>query len=218
MRQSFDTSHLRTYFHKLAARLREQGYVEYGKAAGIFMVTFGLACWVLGLNTRVIIPPPSSQNALAEAMFNAVTRVNNSVADQHIILSDGSTVTLSTGSSISFPKNYNEQSRIVTLAGRAAFDVKQDPEKPFLVYSGAIVTKSTGTRFTEKAINKDSLIRVEVQAGEVSVFKADDFDNIEMEPKKKDFGLSLKPDERALFSKNRQLLWKESIHENRKNE
>ncbi|MCE6988029.1 FecR family protein [Dyadobacter sp. CY323] len=211
MRQSIDTSHLRPYFHKLAARLREQGYVEYGKAAGIFMVTFGLACWALGQNTRIILPPPSSQNALAEAMFDAVTRVNNSGADQQIILADGSTVMLSTGGSISFPKNYNDQNRIVTLAGHAAFNIKQDPEKPFLVYSGAIVIKSVGTEFVEKAINKDSLIRIEVLAGEVLVIKADDFDNIEMGPKKEAFGLSLKQDEQAVFSKNRQLLWKEGI-------
>ena len=211
MRQPLDTSNLRPHLHKLAARLREQGYVEYGKAAGIFIVSFGLACWVLGLNTRIIIPPPSSQNALAETMFNAVTRVNNSGADQQIILADGSTVTLATGGSISFPQNYNEQSRIVTLAGRAAFDVKEDPEKPFLVYSGAIVTKSQGTRFIEKAINKDSLIRITVQAGDIIVFKADEFDNIEMAPKKSGSGISLKPDEQAVFNKNHQLLRKESI-------
>jgi ferric-dicitrate binding protein FerR (iron transport regulator) len=200
----------KSYLKQISSYLIRFGYDEYLAYAAGFALLLALACWTLGPHVAEEEPltPPTSQNILAEAMLHAVTRVNNSGEDQVIRLKDGSTVQLATGGSISFPKDYGKDRRIVTLAGSAVFNVKEDRRKPFLVYAGATVVKAQGTNFLEKAINKDSLISISVKSGAVSVFKAEDFDNVEMKAQEGRSGVQLTMLEKAIFNKKKQILTK----------
>jgi transmembrane sensor len=91
-------------------------------------------------------------------------------------LADGSKVHLHGKSTLNLANDFNETNRIVYLTGEAFFDVAKNADKPFLIYTGDIVTKVLGTSFTIKSPEKEGnteggKVEVEVVSGKVSVFK-----------------------------------------------
>jgi transmembrane sensor len=87
----------------------------------------------------------------------------------YIPLPDGSAITLRDGGTITYdPKAYGVESREITLTGEAYFDVAHNPEKPFRVYTGKIVTTVLGTVFDINASAPDH-ITVSVTRGKVLV-------------------------------------------------
>lgn len=70
----------------------------------------------------------------------------------NIMLPDSSEIWLNSGSSISFPKNLQHAGlRTVKLNGEAFFNVKRDPQHPFIVHSSNIRTQVLGTSFNIRA-------------------------------------------------------------------
>ncbi len=94
---------------------------------------------------------------------------NKSTIHQVITLPDGTLVTLNTGSKLDYPASFSGNSREVYLMGEAYFDVKHNPEKPFLVHTGKYITKVLGTAFNIKAYMQDSEVAVTVVRGKVQV-------------------------------------------------
>lgn len=64
-----------------------------------------------------------------------------------IQLQDGSTVQLFPGSVLTVSDSFNIHDRIVTLEGRAFFDVAHDAARPFFVHTNHISTRVLGTAF-----------------------------------------------------------------------
>ena len=70
---------------------------------------------------------------------------------KELLLPDGSRVWLNSGSSITYPEDLGQAGeRHVKLSGEAFFEVRSDPEKPFLVAVGATRTRVLGTSFNLK--------------------------------------------------------------------
>jgi transmembrane sensor len=90
-----------------------------------------------------------------------------------VTLSDGSRVFLNSGSSISFPRVFDESQREITLEGEAFFDVKPNPKRPFIVRTGDLVTRVLGTSFDIMAFDTNE-ISVTVATGRVQVFQDPD--------------------------------------------
>lgn len=84
-----------------------------------------------------------------------------------ILLPDGSQVILNSNSRISYSKNFKNK-RELELTGEAYFEVKKNPEKPFLVETEKIKTRVLGTSFNIKAY-KNSQTKVSVNTGKVEV-------------------------------------------------
>jgi transmembrane sensor len=85
-----------------------------------------------------------------------------------ITLQDGSIVKLNNSSAISFPEKFTNGKREITLQGEAFFEVKRDPQKPFVVKSGDLTTAVLGTSFNICAY-QDKPIEVTVKTGRVLV-------------------------------------------------
>lgn len=85
-------------------------------------------------------------------------------------LSDGSKVFLNAGSSISFPRTFDNSIREVTLEGEAFFEVTPNPQQPFVVRTGEVVTRVLGTSFNVMAFD-DNDISITVATGRVQVFQ-----------------------------------------------
>lgn len=86
-----------------------------------------------------------------------------------VTLSDASIVHLNSGSSLSYPDSFeNLESRTVKLKGEGFFEITKNPEKPFIVESGAIRTKVLGTKFVVNTFKTD-LPEVIVTEGKVNV-------------------------------------------------
>ena len=81
-------------------------------------------------------------------------------------LPDGSKVTLSKDSRLSYGKKFDGNKREVFLSGEAFFEVAKNPARPFLVYSNGLITKVLGTSFKITAFEQDTRVVVAVKTGE----------------------------------------------------
>lgn len=66
---------------------------------------------------------------------------------KHIQLIDGTTVTLNSGSRLSYYANYGEKDRQIFLKGEALFDVKHDERLPMKIVTGSLTVYDIGTKF-----------------------------------------------------------------------
>ncbi|RRB07583.1 FecR family protein [Larkinella rosea] len=96
---------------------------------------------------------------------------NSTPSPKTIRLSDGSEVILEPASRLLIKTGFGNVKREVQLTGEAFFQVTKNPEKPFLVYTGNVVTKVLGTSFRIKAYDADANVSVAVRTGKVTVFK-----------------------------------------------
>ncbi len=139
------------------------------KVAASIMMLAGLGYWFWQQQTA--IKPQMSQVVKNKARLAHYE--NDSQKPEKFELPDGSVVTLSPKSAIDYTEDANKQTREALLEGEAFFQVKRNPEKPFLVYTQEIVTKVLGTSFWVKAGNANNEVEVAVVTGKVSVFKKD---------------------------------------------
>jgi len=80
-------------------------------------------------------------------------------------LPDGSKLWLNAGSKVT----YAEGRRELTLTGEAFFDIKHDPEHPFIIHTGKLDIKVLGTSFNIKAYPNDSTIETTLINGKVEI-------------------------------------------------
>lgn len=110
----------------------------------------------------------------------------------HIILPDGSAVSLNAESTIKFKVPFDQTIREVTLTGEAFFDVQKNPKVPFIVKSGNINVKVLGTRFNYKAYENENNVSVVLVEGKVS---------LNTTGRQTDEVVILKPGDRAIYDK-----------------
>lgn len=123
--------------------------------------------------------------------------VNNTRSNLTVPMPDGSKVVLKSNSRLSYNESFTGPVREVYLAGEAFFDVKKNPEKPFLVYANGLIIKVLGTSFQVKAYEKDKQVTVMVKTGRVSVFAHKALKNQDPETN----GLVLTPNQKVVFGK-----------------
>ncbi|AWW29700.1 hypothetical protein DN752_05940 [Echinicola strongylocentroti] len=93
-----------------------------------------------------------------------------------ITLPDGSTVQLNVNTTLTYPQEFGEGLRTVSLEGEAFFEVERDTVRPFLVRSEGLETKVLGTSFNVNAYNGKQEM-VTVKSGKVQVSQHDLPDN-----------------------------------------
>jgi len=86
-----------------------------------------------------------------------------------IHLSDGSAVTLNSGSTLRYPKSFIAKNRLVKLSGQGFFEVKHDHAHPFIVSAGKVNTQVLGTAFTVSNYSGEPDISVALIRGSVKV-------------------------------------------------
>ncbi|QEC51105.1 FecR family protein [Anseongella ginsenosidimutans] len=91
-----------------------------------------------------------------------------------IALPDASLVWLRPAGTLSYIDFGRQDRREVTLQGEAYFEVHSDPGKPFIVYTGEVVTRVLGTKFNIKAYDQDHTVEVEVTEGKVALSASQD--------------------------------------------
>lgn len=68
-------------------------------------------------------------------------------------LTDGSVIHLGAGSRLRYPEEFTGASREVFLEGEAFFEITENREQPFMVYTGEVRTTVLGTSFKVSAFN-----------------------------------------------------------------
>ncbi|WPU93131.1 FecR family protein [Mucilaginibacter sabulilitoris] len=88
---------------------------------------------------------------------------------KNIILSDGTRVMLNADSKLTFPKEFNNSTREVSLTGEAFFDVHHDASHPFIIHTSKMDLKVLGTAFNLKAYPDDKFSETTLLRGKVQI-------------------------------------------------
>ena len=98
-------------------------------------------------------------------------------------LSDGTTVWLNSGTTLEYPAVFARGERRVKVTGEAMFDVKSDPQHPFVVETFACDVRVLGTKFNVEANEEKGIFNADLLRGKVQVCnRTDRSDRITMEP------------------------------------
>jgi ferric-dicitrate binding protein FerR (iron transport regulator) len=85
-----------------------------------------------------------------------------------VTLRDGSRITLAPRTTVTVSSDFGTRDRTVTLVGQAHFDVQPNPDLPFVVHTGAVITRVLGTTFDLRHYADDSVGRIVVFSGKVA--------------------------------------------------
>lgn len=132
---------------------------------------------------------PASQNR-----YNTLSVPNGKMFN--LILSDGTAVTLNSGSSITYPVSFGQGvSREVFLNGEAYFDVTPDTNNPFIVNANNLNVRVLGTKFIVTSYIEEKNIKTVLMEGSVGLYKGGEKFNEKTSP-------ILKPGDLATWNKN----------------
>lgn len=107
-----------------------------------------------------------------------------------IALPDGTKVILNHFSSLSYPEEFNEDSRNVQLSGEGYFEVMKNPQQPFIVTAEEIKVRVLGTHFNINAYSNNRNVTTTLLEGSVEVTENKNSDKV-----------ILKPNESAIYDK-----------------
>ncbi|HEX7367217.1 MAG TPA: FecR domain-containing protein [Pelobium sp.] len=115
-------------------------------------------------------------------LTEVITKTNPFAQRSIIVLGDGTKVTLNANSTISFPKEFAKDKRVVNLNGEAFFEVTKNKHRPFLVKTGSLTTKVLGTKFNVNTHLQNSAIQIALLEGKVSLSTDDKAGEILLKP------------------------------------
>ena len=84
-------------------------------------------------------------------------------------LSDGTEVHLNAGSTLLYPEQFDNTSRIVYLTGEGNFHVAKDPDRPFIVKTAYMDVQALGTTFCIESYLGEPDIRTTLKEGRVKI-------------------------------------------------
>jgi len=100
----------------------------------------------------------------------ATTKVfTNEGEKSNIILPDSTFVIMNSASIIEYSADYNNVERKIKLSGESFFDVRTNPEKPFVVELNNMLVSATGTRFNILSYNNENRTEITLEEGKVQV-------------------------------------------------
>jgi len=86
-----------------------------------------------------------------------------------VVLSDGSTVKINSGTELRYPVQFSDGKREVYLKGEAYFTVQSDIANPFVVRTSDYDVQATGTQFNVCSYEDDAFASVTLEEGAVSI-------------------------------------------------
>jgi transmembrane sensor len=105
-------------------------------------------------------------------------RLVASLENKEVKLPDGTHVSLTPGATLTYPETFDKNERKVKLQGEAYFEVKHDPQQPFIIIADNIVhVEVLGTSFYVNTDGVDNKIEVILTSGKVAVYYTNTPDN-----------------------------------------
>ncbi|GAB3715129.1 hypothetical protein GCM10027592_55460 [Spirosoma flavus] len=146
--------------------------------AALVLIVLGGFWWVVQKRdtpSAIVATGSEFPNEVKSLRSDWVNQVNGTSQPVRIALPDGSQMTLMANSQASYPRSFGADKREVNLKGDALFSVVHEGKRPFLVYSGTLVTRVLGTQFRVQARPGESQMKVSVISGKVSVMGQKDW-------------------------------------------
>ena len=85
------------------------------------------------------------------------------------ILPDGSVVWLNSETKLTYPNQFDDDRRFVSLEGEAYFEVAKDAKKPFIVQAGEIDVEVLGTCFNVDSYSSGEFVQTALLNGSVKI-------------------------------------------------
>lgn len=163
---------------KVEARLFGRFAILYLKkleriAAVLFIPLLLAAFWMLYNSYQ-------PANDIPETVFNTIEVPPGTRSS--FTLPDGTFVYLNAGSALKYPLNFNKGERRVELNGEAWFEVKKDPDHPFVVSTSDINIKVLGTSFNCSAYTNAEQIETALVEGKIEISGKSGKNQFLMEP------------------------------------
>lgn len=136
-------------------------------AASVVLIA-GLGWMYLGSSKHDEAVAKAEDKKKDSLTFVARHEVNYTGKEKEVKLEDGSVVTLSNNSEITYQVPFIDK-RDITLIGKAFFKVAKDKTKPFTVISGEVTTTALGTQFTVSSYRGESNLSVRLYEGKVVI-------------------------------------------------
>lgn len=137
----------------------------------LVVVAAGFAIWWMPAGRKT----PVSSDLANSPIPNQVSTKNGSRTK--IDLPDGSIIWLNGGSKLSYPNGFSPHSREISLTGEAYFEIKTDPEHPFMIQTKQLTIRVLGTSFNVRAYGNEGKTTTTLIQGKVEVRIAGDPDS-----------------------------------------
>lgn len=134
---------------------QSQSFSSYLKYAAIAVLAIGVAFWGIAF----VGGQPDQVAVVAKENLEIIA------------LPDGSVVTLSSHSTLTYELDFDGDTRQVTLSGKAFFDIKRDESRPFIVDTDQSKIEVLGTSFLVNTAGANAGTEVVVKTGRVAVSK-----------------------------------------------
>lgn len=102
-----------------------------------------------------------------------------------IRLSDGSIIWLNAGSTLRYPEKLDKAQREVYLSGEAYFDIKQAPNRPFIIHAQKMDIRVLGTSFNVRSYKDEDFEETAVISGAVEVTVPEEHKVMKITPNQK---------------------------------
>lgn len=181
----FDSKNIKKH-----SKLRNRIIISLSKYAAIILITLGISWYFYNIYTRESL----TSYCNVQVAYGSRTKV---------ILPDGSSVTLNSGSFIRYPNIFTGGSRKVYLDGEAYFEVKKDSKNPFIVSAGDLNIKVYGTIFNVKSYKNEPTIETTLLQGSVGLYKISEKEDHNQ--------IILSPNEQVIYNKKYQKYQKYNV-------
>lgn len=141
-------------------------------AAAILLALLALNLTLLYYNHRIQLPVQTADRGISVPRTEVLKEffTNNGVKAK-IRLPDSSTVWLNSGSRLSYPETFGQESRNITFSGEAYFDVIPDSTRPMVIQNQGFAVKVLGTQFNLKNYKGDPSAQITLYCGKVEVHR-----------------------------------------------
>lgn len=142
---------------------------------------------VLFLSIYYAVQPHPKPAELARKEINKPSEVSTQYGSRtKLLLPDGTSVWLNSGSRLTYDSAYGDVNREVSLTGEAFFDVAKNKQIPFVIHTGKINIKVLGTAFNVKSYPGDRTIETSLIQGRIEVtFKDHSQSSVILHPNQK---------------------------------
>ncbi len=130
-----------------------------------------------------------------------------------ITLKDGTQIKLNAESKITYPENFSDSVRWVTLDGEAYFEVAKNPDQPFIVKCGDFHTQVLGTSFNINAYPEINNIEVSLVEGKVKTYiQGQKSSDLYLEPEEMaSYNITNRSIAKSAFDTQKNIAWKDGI-------
>lgn len=164
-----------------ASRKRNLNLRPWYYAAAAIALLIAVGAWFFQLRNRPATGSGTQETLLAGTVPGKVNRTivngfmiitTGKASTEQVTLEDGSTIKINAASRVRYPEHFTGNRRDIYLEeGEAYFEVAQDPQRRFTVYTDRISTTALGTAFNIRAYTSEQKITVALLNGKVNITK-----------------------------------------------